>query len=169
MKRKYFAVKDEFEIYALFEIESHANDYVKKREPYGDSDSYSVEPMMIGDFELADYKDVAMFDLDICDLLEELSEYTDPSWSVASDLYYSECAENHNLTNLFVSDIQDRVEQIFGDTRGLYLRIDPADIITDLDEDVDHDDYDELIGHNYELLSDIGSRIQQFLDIIEKE
>lgn len=165
MKRKYYAVKDEFEIYALFKIESHANDYVKKH----DSESYKIESMMISDVDLADYKDVAMFDLDICDVLDLLSAYTDPSWSRASDLYYSECANNHNLTNLFIYDIQDRVEQVFGDTRGVDLFIDPADIITDCDEDVDHDDSDELIDHNYELLSDFGSRIQQFLDIIEKE
>lgn len=175
MKRKYFAVKNEFYVVALFTVESHANDYMRERESYDESydESYSeshwVEPMMISDVNLTDYKQVAMFDLDICELLEELSEYTDPSWSLASDLYYSERAENDKLTNLVVYDIQDRVEQIFGDTRGLNLRIDPADIITDYDEDVDHDDYDELIDHNYELLSDLGSRIQQFLDIIEKE
>lgn len=165
MKRKYFAVKDEFEIYALFDVESHANDYVREH----DSESYKIESMMISDVDLAEYKDVAMFDLDICEVLELLNEYTEPSWSVASDLYYSERAENDNLTNLFGYDIQDRVEQIFGDTRGLNLRIDPSDFITDDDEDIDRDEFNEWIDHNYELLSDLGSRIQQFLEIIEKE
>jgi hypothetical protein len=171
MKRKYFAVKNEFEIVALFEVESHANDHMSERESYDETYSVThwVETMMISDVELANYKEVAMFDLDICDVLDLLSAYTDPSWSLASDLYYSEHANNHDLTNLFVYDIQDRVEQVFGDTRGVDLFIDPADIMTDCDEDVDHDDSDELIDHNYELLSDLGSRIQQFLDIIEKE
>ena len=169
MKREYFAVKDEFEIYALFNVESHANDYVKKRESYGDSDSYGIEQMMISDVDLSDYKDVAMFDLDICEVLELLNEYVETNWSLASDLYYSGRSANTKLTNLFVYDMQSRVEQVFGDTRGIDLFIDPAEIVTDCDEDVDHDDYNELIDHNYKLLSDLGSRIQQFLDVIEKE
>lgn len=171
MKRKYYAVKDEFELYALFDIESHANDYVKKREPYGDSDSYSVEPMMISDFELADYKDVAMFDLDICDLLEELSEYTRPSGELALDLYYSESARHYNLMKLLDRELHDRVEQVFGNTRGVDLEFNIYDVISDDDWDIDtsHDAYCEHIAHNEQLLSDWGSRIQQFLDIIEKE
>lgn len=173
MKREYFAVKDEFEVVALFNDKCDAEHYMGKRESYDESyrEDHYIESLMISDVDLAEYKDVAMFDLDICDLLEELSEYTRPSGGLALDLYYSESARHYNLMKLLDRELQDRVEQVFGNTRGVDLEFNIYDVISDDDWDIDtsHDAYCEHIAHNEQLLSDWGSRIQQFLDIIEKE
>lgn len=76
MKREYFAVKDEFEVVALFDDKCDAERYMNERESYDESyrEDHHIESLMIRAVDLADYADVAMFDLDIYELLELLKK-----------------------------------------------------------------------------------------------
>ena len=110
------------------------------------------------------------------ELIKKLKDYARkmPCWD--NILFYCDHAEHYNLMDLVWWDIHEQVVEMFGDTRGIDLIIDPRDIVTDFhmnletdEEDEKREFYDNALEHNYDMLLNLSDNIKKFIKIVEKE
>lgn len=87
--------------------------------------------------------------------------------------------ETDNVSRFLVTELEEQVTEIFGDTRGVKLYIDGDEIAGDICydwDDADADDpnkqddfYYECLEINRKALKELSENIKTFIKIIEKE
>lgn len=110
-------------------------------------------------------------------LIKKLEYFAQEMTHWERDIYYSECSNHKNFMNLISYEIEEKVEEIFGDTRGFDLSIAPEDLMGDddselLDIEVQEERekyYEKSLDHNFELLVKLSENIKKFVDVVEAE
>lgn len=108
------------------------------------------------------------------EMLEELKSYVLNMKYWASELYFIESEDHNYLMWLVTKGIEERVIDIFNNTRNIKLHLEPSEIITnkdnkfDLSEDI-ADFFVKSLGHNKEVLENLEKNINDFIKIIEQE